>query len=64
MNLDEVKRGPREGSKAGADSGDLARVMSEVLQLESGTVRVREPLGQGVGSGGGGLHSSLRDLWY
>lgn len=63
MNLDEVKRGPREGSKAGADSRDLARVMSEVL-LESWTVRVREPQGQGVGSGGGGLHSSLRDLWY
>ena len=63
MNPDEVKRGPREGRKAGADRGDLARVMSEVL-LDSWTVRVREPQGQGVGSGGGGLHASLRDLWY
>lgn len=28
LNPDEVKRGPREGRKAGADSGNLARAMS------------------------------------
>lgn len=58
-----LKEGLERAEKGRADSGDLARAMSEVL-LESRPVRVRESQGQGVGRVGLGSSFSLRDLWY